>query len=685
MTQINTINITANSTGFSNTTETIKISNASSTFSIGDRFYYYVPSANTPIAPLVGNTYYYVSFVNTSVIALSASAGGANINITDARVTNPGETHKIQVYTPQLVNVGQANNDHNGDTLRRAMQKINQNFSDIYVSLQPNATNQSVLIPNTLTLGNASVYATVNSSYYTGTAYNALQLGGVNANAYIQNTDSRTLSGNLAFTGSNVTFSTINVGGNTLIANSSGIYTTGTINAASINVSGLANVANLNVSGQANISGNLYVAGTLLVSGNTTYINATIIETKDKNLWLANNAATAVAADGAGILIGTYANLVYNSSNDAFQSNAGFIPSVNNLALGTNTNLWNLTANSITAFNIYANTKLQIGNSAGYNFGANAVIEIDQSANTFIQVVIQNANAGINASGDLVITADTGNNSVNYVDFGINSSNYSNATYGITGALDAYLYSSNSNLAIGTASDKDIIFHANGTLATNRVLTVNSTAVTVANLQTFTANVMNITTVNAVSVNATGNVVATNIIASYVNAAASVNTTNLNVTTKIQVGNSAGYNFGSLAVIEIDASANTYQQIVIQNANTGTQASGDLVITADTGNDSVNYVDFGINGSNYSNTTYGITGALDAYLYSSNSQLVMGTASVKDIVFHAGGTLATNRVLTVNTTAVTVANGQTLAANNITSNGIMVPNVLTMLAYQFAF
>ena len=89
------INITANSAGFSNTDNVLLIATANSKFQAGDRLYYGVPAANTPIAPLTGNAYYYVSFANTTAIALSATSGGANIDITDARTTNPGETHTV--------------------------------------------------------------------------------------------------------------------------------------------------------------------------------------------------------------------------------------------------------------------------------------------------------------------------------------------------------------------------------------------------------------------------------------------------------------------------------------------------------------------------------------------------------------------------------------------------------------
>lgn len=87
------INITANSSGFSNTTNVILVSTANSLFQAGDRLYYGVPTGNTPIAPLTGNTFYYVSFANTTALALATTSGGANINIVDDREDDPGETH----------------------------------------------------------------------------------------------------------------------------------------------------------------------------------------------------------------------------------------------------------------------------------------------------------------------------------------------------------------------------------------------------------------------------------------------------------------------------------------------------------------------------------------------------------------------------------------------------------------
>lgn len=93
------INITANSTSFANGTvagasnSSFIISTANSRWQTGDRLYYGVPAANTPIAPLTGNTYYYISFANSTVVKLATTATGANIAITDTRVLGAAETH----------------------------------------------------------------------------------------------------------------------------------------------------------------------------------------------------------------------------------------------------------------------------------------------------------------------------------------------------------------------------------------------------------------------------------------------------------------------------------------------------------------------------------------------------------------------------------------------------------------
>lgn len=137
--------------------------------------------------------------------------------------------------------------------------------------------------------------------------------------------------------------------------------------------------------------------------------------------------------------------------------------------------------------------------------------------------------------------------------------------------------------------------------------------------------------------------------------AANVTLTNLQVQGNSNFGGAwAGYDYPN-AIIQIDGNVNSYDQVLSQNHNTGTQASTDFVATADNGSDGSNYIDMGINGSNYSNTQWTISGPDDGYLYTSDGNLTIGTAATSKVLkVHIGGTLAQNQVLLVNTTSLAV-------------------------------
>ncbi len=81
----------------------------------------------------------------------------------------------------------------------------------------------------------------------------------------------------------------------------------------------------------------------------------------------------------------------------------------------------------------------------------------------------------------------------------------------------------------------------------------------------------------------------------------------------------------------------SYLQLNIQNLSSGTSASSDVVATADNGNETSNYVDMGINGSNYAGGVMGSSN--DAYLYNLGQNFLVGTGtSGRSLVFMTGGT-----------------------------------------------
>jgi hypothetical protein len=93
----------------------------------------------------------------------------------------------------------------------------------------------------------------------------------------------------------------------------------------------------------------------------------------------------------------------------------------------------------------------------------------------------------------------------------------------------------------------------------------------------------------------------------------------------------------SINVISGKGNLNNYLQLNIQNTNQGTQASSDVVATANNGSETVNYIDMGINSENYSQNFIGA--ANDAYLYSTGNDLHIGNATPnRPLQLFAGGT-----------------------------------------------
>jgi hypothetical protein len=82
-------------------------------------------------------------------------------------------------------------------------------------------------------------------------------------------------------------------------------------------------------------------------------------------------------------------------------------------------------------------------------------------------------------------------------------------------------------------------------------------------------------------------------------------------------------NSGSFNITHFEANNEYYAQVNIKNTNSGNNSSTDLVITADNGNESVHFIDLGINSSTY---TGGLVGREnDAYLLNVGKDLYVGT------------------------------------------------------------
>lgn len=140
---------------------------------------------------------------------------------------------------------------------------------------------------------------------------------------------------------------------------------------------------------------------------------------------------------------------------------------------------------------------------------------------------------------------------------------------------------------------------------------------------------------------------------------------NIRVSKFIEVANllvSGGISIGNLtpltypnALINAVTSANTYSQINIQNTSSGTNSSADFIATSSDGNDTSKYIDLGINGANFSLSTWTMSGAGDGYLYVNTNNLTVGTDTPgTSVKMHVGGTQSANVVTVFNESIVQI-------------------------------
>ena len=122
---------------------------------------------------------------------------------------------------------------------------------------------------------------------------------------------------------------------------------------------------------------------------------------------------------------------------------------------------------------------LKVGNTSsyvlsGYITDLQATQENLGNQNNYVQAMIHNDNTGIEASADWVAYNDDQSYS-SFIDMGIVSTNYSNATSTITPAGTSYLYTGNSSLVIGTSNANYVSIFTGGILAANERMRFDST------------------------------------------------------------------------------------------------------------------------------------------------------------------------------------------------------------------
>ncbi len=194
-----------------------------------------------------------------------------------------------------------------------------------------------------------------------------------------------------------------------------------------------------------------------------------------------NVTITSTAFLSANGTVGTNGQFLASNGTTVYWAT----PSASATAGGPNTaiqyaNGTNIVGNGNFTYD-YIIGKFRTGLGSGFALSNNTIVEIDNNGNNYIEVNIQNANTGNNSSSDYSATADSGNDSIDFINMGINGSTYNQASQNIVGAKDGYLYTSNGHLAIAVQAAKEIRFAANGLTSTNEILSINSAAIQISN------------------------------------------------------------------------------------------------------------------------------------------------------------------------------------------------------------
>jgi len=422
-----------------------------------------------------------------------------------------------------------------------------------------------------------------------------------------------------------------------------------------------------------------------------------------------NNSSQIIAVDS---------KVVHNTTNETISGVKTFAsrPTVNGTGVALNgetTNLPNVVV--FTTGNQTISGIKTFGNSGIFSLSGteplilpNNPLSIVGSGNTYIQVNIQNRATGTTATADLVITANNGNDSSNYIDLGINNSGYNDPAFSNGGAYDGYLFVNGGNLDIATTPVNSAIeFHAEGTTADKVIARINRSGLSIItgniyisgnavltgniNLYATTTDLAStgstlINRIDSLSGTLTGNYsTITNLAntgSTLVNRINSLSgsavliTGNQNISGVKTFFDSGIFSNGGVPAVpllnnplSIVGSGNNYVQLNIQNRATGLTATADLVITANNGTDNSNFINLGINNSGYSDPTFNNTTGLDGYLIMDGGDLDIGTRTPGKIIeFHAGGTTEANVIARISQTGLNLVSGNL----TVNSTGVLL-------------
>jgi filamentous hemagglutinin len=520
--------------------------------------------------------------------------------------------------TQQIINVGAAPNDGQGNPIRTSFIKCNDNFNELYARAQTDP-------PGALTgqLGDTAgmyAYDAANFYYcfadYDGSSFiwgQVTQAGNVSATQLLYGTTVV----DIASPGADVTFQ----------------------------IAGTSNVVVVTSQLGGGLRSNGFVAATGNVVGD--------------NLKAETGFVSAVGnVTGGNILTAGIISAAGNITADFFVGNSS----------GT------FYGNSTTG-----NDAVFAGVPSFTVLGTNVVAQFSGNVNSYSQINFENINSGNRASTDYIATADNGNDSSNYVNMGIASSTYNYPDFAAYGPNDAYLHNNGGNLIINPeTAGKAINFIIGGTDVANIAGVMDSTGLVISGIVSASGNIRgaNVNTVGLVtatgnvtggnirtggSISATGNITGGNLSIGIITGT-SVSVTG-NITGNYYVGNGAGLT-GVIAAGNVGSAsqlANGTSQFNIPVADGNVIGNIGGVVNVYT------FTSTGANVTGYVTATANITGGNIR-----TGGVVSATGNVTGGNVNAGNVSATGNILT---SSAVIASGNVSASGNVIGGNLIVTAV----------
>lgn len=201
-----------------------------------------------------------------------------------------------------------------------------------------------------------------------------------------------------------------------------------------------------------------------------------ISNTQSFGVWLERTNQALLVISTNVITTGLGSQGALTNGNGFVNGTFGAVTLVANTARGGNA-----TTSSVMAIssNLTVNTTVLVGNATsnvtlGYT-GANSLVYARTNTDGRVLVSAQNKSAGVSAVTAFVAESDAATGTVNFAEFGITGSGFSNSLFTVVGPLAGYIHSTNGAMAVGTTSAQPLVFYTGGKLAANERMRVTPT------------------------------------------------------------------------------------------------------------------------------------------------------------------------------------------------------------------